>query len=146
VGLSSFVGLGAKVSSPRAARGRGLDLPDDDDFAGLTPALAAFLRRSSVARRRASRASSSEVWLETARFLDDDCQNVARGENGDILLRHSCIKVCYTIVDLEQVVQCKREGSSQSRLRSHSLGLPFSVKLLVGHVEIRMRCTYIELL
>lgn len=69
VRLSSFIGLGAKVSPPRAGRGRGLDLPDGDDFAGLTPALAAFFKRSSVARRRASRASSSEVWLETARFL-----------------------------------------------------------------------------
>jgi hypothetical protein len=76
VGLSSFVGLEVKVSSPSAARGRGLDLPEGEDFEGLPPALAAFLRRSSVARRRASRASSSEVWLETARFLDDDCQNV----------------------------------------------------------------------
>ena len=67
VGLCSFVGLGVKVSSPMAGRGRGLDLPDG--FTGLTPVLAAFLRRSSVARRRASRASSSEVWSETARFL-----------------------------------------------------------------------------
>jgi hypothetical protein len=73
VGLSAFVGLGVKVSSPSAGRGRGLDLPDDADFAGLAPALAAFLRRSSVARRRASRASSSEVWLETARFLNILC-------------------------------------------------------------------------
>ena len=70
VGLSAFVGLGAKVSPPSAGRGRGLDLPDDADFAGLAPAVDAFLRRSSVARRRASSASSSEVWLETALFLD----------------------------------------------------------------------------
>jgi hypothetical protein len=70
VGLSSFVGLGAKVS-PRAVRWRGLDLPDGELPAGVTAALAAFFKRSSVARRRASKASSSEVWDETALFFSD---------------------------------------------------------------------------
>ena len=66
VGLSAFVGLEVKVS-PRAARCRGLDLPFDLPCPGL--ALAALFNLSSVARRRASRASSSDSWEETARFL-----------------------------------------------------------------------------
>jgi hypothetical protein len=93
VGLASFVGLGAKVSPARAGRDRGLDLPEDDDLAGLAPVLAAFFKRSSVARRRASRASSSEVWLETARFLGRG-QIVISGEGRIILLRYSSIEVC----------------------------------------------------
>jgi hypothetical protein len=80
VRLCSFVGLGIKVSSPMAGRGRGLDLPDG--FTGLAPVLAAFLRRSSVARRRASRASSSEVWSETARFLGSSCQKLVHEAEG----------------------------------------------------------------
>ena len=99
VGLCSFVGLGVKVSSPMAGRGRGLDLPDA--LTGLTPVLAAFLRRSSVARRRASRASSSEVWSETARFLGKAVRSWSTKQTGDTLLRYSCIKVCFTVVDLE---------------------------------------------
>ena len=58
VEVSAFVGLEVKVS-PRGTRCRGLDLPEEDLFCGL--ALATFFNRSSVARRRASRASSSEV-------------------------------------------------------------------------------------
>jgi hypothetical protein len=51
-------------------RGRGLDLPLEDgeeralakeEFVGVEGDRPAFLRRSSVALRRASRASSSEV-------------------------------------------------------------------------------------
>ena len=79
VGFSSFVGLGAKVS-PRAVRCRGLDLPDGDFPAGLTPALAAFFKRSSVARRRASRASSSEVWEDTALFLYAHVRTWSKGK------------------------------------------------------------------
>ena len=112
VGLSSFVGLGVKVSSPMAGRGLGLALPDGIDFDGLPPALAAFFRRSSVARRRASRASSSEVWLDTARFLDQVVRVRSNVDTGNILLRYSGIKVCYAVVDFEQIVQCKRKGSS----------------------------------
>jgi hypothetical protein len=81
------------VSPPRVGRDRGLDLPEDDDLAGLTPVLAAFFKRSSVARRRASRASSSEVWLDTARFLGRG-QTVISGEDRVILLRYSGIEVC----------------------------------------------------
>ena len=50
--------------SPRGVRGFGLDRPGEGDLLD-----AAALRRSSVALRRASRASSSEVWEETAFFL-----------------------------------------------------------------------------
>ena len=64
VGLSAFVGLEVKVS-PRAVRCRGLDLP----FALPCPGLAALFSLSSVARRRASRASSSDSCEDTARFL-----------------------------------------------------------------------------
>ena len=66
VGLSALVGLEVKVS-PSAERCRGLDLPFDLPCPGL--ALAALFNLSSVARRRASRASSSDSWEETARFL-----------------------------------------------------------------------------
>jgi hypothetical protein len=61
VAFVAFVGLCANVS-PSGVRGFGLDRPEGD-------VLAAALSRSSVARRRASRASSSEVWEETAFFL-----------------------------------------------------------------------------
>jgi hypothetical protein len=81
VGLSSFVGLGAKVS-PRAVRWRGLDLPDGELPAGVTAALAAFFKRSSVARRRASKASSSEVWDETALFLYNDVRMWSKWKMG----------------------------------------------------------------
>lgn len=43
---------------------------------------AAALRRSSVARRRASRASSSEVCVDTAFFLQDGTGLVAQGRGG----------------------------------------------------------------
>lgn len=58
--------LGGENASPTGIRWRGLERPD------LTPPgafAAAALRRSSVAFSLASRASSSEVWEETARFL-----------------------------------------------------------------------------
>lgn len=58
----AFVGLCANVS-PSGVRGLGLDRPEGDLL------IAAALRRSSVARRRASRASSSEVCEDTAFFL-----------------------------------------------------------------------------
>lgn len=64
---SAFAGV--NVFSPMLGRSRGLDLPfetgDDlplrDDVVGAEGERPAFLRRSSVALRRASRASSSEV-------------------------------------------------------------------------------------
>lgn len=46
---------------------RGLDLPADDLPGGLAPL--AIFNLSSVAFSRASRASSSEVWEDTAFFL-----------------------------------------------------------------------------
>lgn len=57
--------FGGEKASPTGMRCRGLERPD------LTPEAfaAAALRRSSVAFNLASRASSSEVWEETARFL-----------------------------------------------------------------------------
>jgi len=68
VGFSVFVGLDVKVS-PSGTLCRGLDLPEEGFPAGLVPALDAFFNRSSVARRRASRASSSDVCEVPARFL-----------------------------------------------------------------------------
>jgi hypothetical protein len=68
--------VGEKVSSPRPGRGRGLDLPFGEGdvlpkevVVGVEGVRPAFFRRSSVALRRASRASSSEVCEETAFFL-----------------------------------------------------------------------------
>jgi len=59
---AALVGLWANVS-PSGVRGFGLEWPEGDGLA------AAAFSRSSVARRRASRASSSDVWVETAFFL-----------------------------------------------------------------------------
>lgn len=58
----AFVGLWENVS-PSGVLGFGLDRPEGDLLD------AAAFRRSSVARRRASRASSSEVCVDTAFFL-----------------------------------------------------------------------------
>ena len=53
--------------SATAGRDRGLDRPEEELLVGwFVPAI---LRRSSVALRRASRASSSEVWVFTTFFL-----------------------------------------------------------------------------
>jgi len=67
--LSGLVGasLGGENVSPKGWRGRGLDRPDRPPGAFA----AAAFNRSSVAFNRASRASSSEVWEETAFFLED---------------------------------------------------------------------------
>lgn len=62
VALAAFVGLCANVS-PSGVLAFGLDRPEGDLLD------AAAFRRSSVARRRASRASSSEVCEDTAFFL-----------------------------------------------------------------------------
>lgn len=67
VAFSFLFGLvGVNVSCPSGTRCRGLDRPVDDFGIGDAPR--AF-SRSSVALRRASRASSSEVCEETAFFL-----------------------------------------------------------------------------
>lgn len=60
-----LVGCSLNVS-PSGTRWRGLDLPDD--FPWGLPVAASF-NLSSVAFSLASRASSSEVWVETAFFL-----------------------------------------------------------------------------
>jgi hypothetical protein len=67
VGLSVFGALvvDVNVSEASGARGRGLDRPE----AGTGAPLA--FKRSSVALRRASRASSSEVCVDTAFFLGE---------------------------------------------------------------------------
>ena len=62
VALVALVGLCANVF-PRGVRGFGLERPDGDLLDDAAFSL------SSVARRRASRASSSEVWEDTAFFL-----------------------------------------------------------------------------
>lgn len=69
--LSGLVGasLGGENVSPKGWRGRGLERPERPPGT-FAPAA---LRRSSVAFRRASSASSSEVWEETAFFLEKDC-------------------------------------------------------------------------
>jgi hypothetical protein len=57
--------LGEEKVSPKGGRGRGLERPErfgEEETA---------FKRSSVARNLASRASSSEVWEETAFFLRD---------------------------------------------------------------------------
>jgi hypothetical protein len=59
------VGEGWEKMSPRGGRGRGEERP----FREGEVLEDAALRRSSVALRRASRASSSEVWEETFCFL-----------------------------------------------------------------------------
>lgn len=69
---SGLVGLVVACSpslnvSPSGALDRGLDLPVDALPGGLAPP--AIFNLSSVALSRASRASSSEVWDETAFFL-----------------------------------------------------------------------------
>jgi hypothetical protein len=64
VGASVLV----NVSEANGARCRGLDRPDEVEVLSVEEAPRA-LRRSSVAFRRASRASSSVVWVFTARFL-----------------------------------------------------------------------------
>lgn len=69
--------VGVNVSSPMLGRSRGLDLPfkpgEDlplrEDAVGAEGERPAFLRRSSVALSRASRASSSEVCEDTFCFL-----------------------------------------------------------------------------
>lgn len=79
-----LVGCSLNVFSPSGTRGRGLDLPD-----GLPAGfpLAAAFSRSSVAFSLASRASSSEVCVETAFFLRGVCQKGLRlGEEGEALL------------------------------------------------------------
>lgn len=62
--------------SPNGTRCRGLDLPDD--FPGGLP-VAAIFNLSSVAFNLASRASSSEVWVETAFFLGEGQNTFADG-------------------------------------------------------------------
>jgi len=59
-----------KVSEASGVRWWGLDRPDEGLSPGRGEAPRAF-RRSSVAFRRASRASSSEVWVDTAFFFSD---------------------------------------------------------------------------
>ena len=71
-----LVGCSLNVS-PNGTRCRGLDLPDD--FPGGLP-VAAIFNLSSVAFNLASRASSSEVWVETAFFLGEG-QNTIAEEN-----------------------------------------------------------------
>jgi hypothetical protein len=57
-------------ASPTGGRGRDEERPEGLPFGdGDVRAEAAALRRSSVAFRRASRASSSEVWEDTFCFL-----------------------------------------------------------------------------
>ena len=63
-----LAGFWVKVLSPRAGRGWGLERPDL--LEGDVRLLAAAFRRSSVALRRASSSSSSEVWEDTFCFLD----------------------------------------------------------------------------
>jgi len=62
-GLCGFVN-----ASPTAGRGRGLLRPFGE---GVVWAVAAAFNRSSVAFRRASKASSSEVWEETFCFFSN---------------------------------------------------------------------------
>ena len=80
LGFSACVGEPEKVS-PRGVRGCGLARPLAGR-PGLMPVTdfwpPAALKRSSVARRRASRASSSEVWDETFCFLKELVMNVGR--------------------------------------------------------------------
>jgi hypothetical protein len=72
VGFSALAGEPENVS-PSGVRWCGLERPEGEERPGLEFAtafwLAAAFKRSSVARRRASRASSSEVWEETFCFL-----------------------------------------------------------------------------
>lgn len=71
LGNSVCVGDLLKVSPFREARCRGLVEEFEREGIGeIPPAACLAFRRSSVAFNRASRASSSEVWEETAFFLD----------------------------------------------------------------------------
>jgi len=47
---------------------------------------------------------------------------------------YGSIEICYAIVDFEEIVEGEREGAGHGRLWSGT-GLPFSVKLFVGHAE-----------
>lgn len=76
VGLSVFVaGVEVNVSGASGARGLGLERPETGTGAPLA------FKRSSVALRRASRASSSVVWVDTAFFLGEggECEFGAFG-------------------------------------------------------------------
>ena len=97
------MGEGWEKMSPRGGRGRGEERP----FREGEVLEEAALRRSSVALRRASRASSSEVWEETFCFLGSQ-RLVGVGERGrgerSLLFRHGGVQVCEGIVNLEEVV------------------------------------------
>jgi hypothetical protein len=104
------VGEGWEKISPRGGRGRGEERP----FREGEVLEEAALRRSSVALRRASRASSSEVWEETFCFLRFKrlvgIGERGRGERGEgrgerrLLFRHGGVQVCEGIVNFEEVV------------------------------------------
>lgn len=117
--VSAFSGRVCVNVSPKGARCLGLFAPPLDFPEGLLAASLAF-NRSSVARRRASRASSSDVWVDTAFFF---C-STATSRSTRLL---SILKTSFKAKENERaIVDCGRPVGFHSRSISPSdiLNLP----------------------
>jgi len=116
--VSAFSGRVCVNVSPKGARCLGLFAPPLDLPEVLTASLA--FNRSSVARRRASRASSSDVWVDTAFFF---CSTAA-SRSARLL---SILKTSFKARENERaIVDCGRPVGFHSRSISPSdiLNLP----------------------